>query len=66
MVDLTSDVLKIIDYGAARHSGDVDSILSQNFETAFKYDYVAPELFQHHTVGSWTDMWGVGIVVYTM
>ena len=66
MIDLTADLLKIIDYGAARHSGSVDDILSENFETCFSYEYLAPEIFQHVSVGPGTDMWGVGLIIYTM
>ncbi len=66
MVDLPSENLKIIDYGASRHSGDVDEVLSQGFETCSNYEYVAPEIFQQVPVGPGTDVWGVGLIIYTM
>lgn len=63
MMDVARDTLKIIDYGAARHSGDVDEVLSQSFETCYNYEYVAPEIFQQVLVGPGTDMWGVGLAM---
>ena len=66
MVDLAKDALKIIDYGAARHSGDVDKVLSENFEACYNYEYVPPEIFQQIHVGPGTDMWGVGLIIFIM
>ena len=66
MVDLPSEHLKIIDYGAARHSGDVDDMLSQSFERCSNYEYVAPEIFRQVPMGPGTDLWGVGLIIYVM
>ena len=66
MIDLARDTLKIIDYGAARHSGSQDEVLSHNFETCYNYEYVSPEIFQQAPVGPGTDIWGVGLIMYTM
>ena len=61
-----SDVLKIVDYGSARHSGDVDEMLSLNYEACYNFIYVAPEVFKQISVTPGTDMWGVGLIIYIM
>ena len=66
MMDLAKDALKIIDYGAARHSGDEDELLSKNFEACCNYEYVPPEIFQQVPVGPGTDVWGVGLIIFIM
>ena len=68
MVDLTGDgdVLKIIDYGAARHSGEVDVMLSQNYETCHDFQYMSPESIHRVPVAAGTDIWGVGLLIYIM
>ena len=68
MIDLKrdEDVLKIIDYGAARHSGDIDDLLSHDFETCYNYEYVPPEIFKQTSLGPGTDLWGVAIIMYIM
>ena len=58
------DILKLIDFGAARHYGDVS--LGLHVEPNCDYQYVAPEVFQQEPLGPGTDMWGVGVIIYTM
>ena len=61
-----SDVLKLIDYGAARHSGGTLGTLNNHFESSYKYEYVPPEVFQQVAVGPGTDLWAAGVLIYTM
>ena len=61
-----SDVLKLIDYGAARHSGGTLGTLNNHFESSYKYEYVPPEVFQQVAVGPGTDIWAAGVLIYTM
>ncbi len=61
-----SDVVKLVDYGAARHSGREDDMLSLNYEACYHFMYAAPEVFKQITVAAGTDMWGVGLIMYIM
>ena len=61
-----SDVLKLIDYSAARHSGGTLDTLNNHFESSYKYEYVPPEVFQQVAVGPGTDIWAAGVLIYTM
>ena len=59
-------MLKLIDYGAARHSGGTLDTLNGRFESSYKYEYVPPEVFQQVSVGPGTDVWAAGVLMYIM
>ena len=60
------DIVKLIDYGAARHYGGTDELLTHQFERSYNYEYVPPEVFEQVSVGPGTDVWGVGVIIYTL
>ena len=59
-------MLKLIDYGAARHSGGSHDTLNLHFESSYMYEYVPPEVFQQVAAGPGTDIWAVGVILYLM
>ncbi|XP_064404657.1 kalirin-like [Halichondria panicea] len=64
MIQITrsADVLKLIDFGAARHYGE-ESLTGQ-LEPCIDYQYLAPEVFKQESIGPGTDVWGVGVIIY--
>ncbi len=66
MIQITrnTDLLKLVDYGAARHYGDEG--LTGQLEPSLDYQYLAPEVFQQEPIAPSTDVWGVGVIIYTM
>ncbi len=66
MIQITrsADVLKLIDFGAARYYGE-ESLTGQ-LEPCIDYQYLAPEVFKQESIGPGTDVWGVGVIIYIM
>eukprot|EP00731_Ephydatia_muelleri_P031354 Em0022g868a len=62
-----SDVLKILDLGAARHFNCVsNSPLTHRNEPPRSNQHLAPEVFRHEQYSPGTDIWAVGVVLYTL
>ena len=49
-------LLKLLDYGAARHLHPAPPLTS-DYEAAYSYQYTAPEVFQQLPLEPGTDIW---------
>ncbi len=58
-ISASKDTVKLIDYGAARHTwaGEGDIPLHRDYEPTADYQYTPPEVFQAETLEPRSDIW---------